>query len=239
VAEPGNPIAWNRYAYVYSAPVHYTDSSGHFIDTLWDVFDLAADALNCLGDSDTLACYMLVPDALALALPFVPGVVDNALKATKHADMVWYADEATVVVPGSDDIGQTARLLRTQSEVAEIIAPHLDAIRRLDPNAQVGFRGGLARGKKGPHKKYAPFDPADFDVDAFIISDELANRFSRREWFRSGSRIPEIQNIQQQIDRVLRERFPGLRDEEFTFRVWKTQEFFRKVGPDERFFISR
>ncbi|MEJ2560838.1 MAG: hypothetical protein P8186_32380 [Anaerolineae bacterium] len=155
MAEPGNPIAWNRYAYVYSAPVHYTDSSGHFIDTLWDVFDLAADALNCLGDSDTLACYMLVPDALALALPFVPGVVDNALKAT------------------------------------------------------------------------------------FIISDELANRFSRREWFRSGSRIPEIQNIQQQIDRVLRERFPGLRDEEFTFRVWKTQEFFRKVGPDERFFISR
>jgi RHS repeat-associated protein len=81
VAEPGNPIAWNRYAYVYNAPVHYTDSSGHFIDTLWDIVDLGADALNCLGDSDTLACYMLVPDALALAVPFVPGVADNVVKA--------------------------------------------------------------------------------------------------------------------------------------------------------------
>jgi hypothetical protein len=52
-----NPIAWNRYAYVYNAPVNHTDSSGHFIDTRWDVVDLGADALNCLGDSDTLAHY--------------------------------------------------------------------------------------------------------------------------------------------------------------------------------------
>jgi hypothetical protein len=86
VAEPGNPIACNRYAYVYNAPVHYTDSSGHFIDTLWDVVDLGADALNCLGDSDTLACYMLIPDALALALPFVPGVADNAIKAARRVE---------------------------------------------------------------------------------------------------------------------------------------------------------
>jgi hypothetical protein len=86
VAEPGNPIAWNRYAYVYNAPANYTDSSGHFIDTLWDVVDLATDALNCLGDSDTLACYMLVPDALALALPFVPGFGDNAIKAARRVE---------------------------------------------------------------------------------------------------------------------------------------------------------
>ncbi|MBN1995249.1 MAG: hypothetical protein JW953_21345 [Anaerolineae bacterium] len=38
VAQPGNPIAWNRYAYVYDNPVNYTDSSRHFIDTLWDIY---------------------------------------------------------------------------------------------------------------------------------------------------------------------------------------------------------
>ncbi|MBN1995489.1 MAG: hypothetical protein JW953_22570, partial [Anaerolineae bacterium] len=38
VPQPGNPIAWNRYAYVYNNPVNYTDSSGHFIDTLWDIY---------------------------------------------------------------------------------------------------------------------------------------------------------------------------------------------------------
>ncbi|MCP4606494.1 MAG: hypothetical protein GY847_39300 [Proteobacteria bacterium] len=33
-----NPIAWNRYAYVHNNPVNYTDSTGHFIDTLWDAY---------------------------------------------------------------------------------------------------------------------------------------------------------------------------------------------------------
>jgi hypothetical protein len=36
VAGAGNPIAWNRYAYVYDNPVNLTDSSGHFVDTLLD-----------------------------------------------------------------------------------------------------------------------------------------------------------------------------------------------------------
>lgn len=51
--------------------------------------------------------------------------------------------------------------------------PHLQAIRALDPDAVVGFKGSLARGFKGPHKKSVPFDSSDFDVDAFIVSDTL------------------------------------------------------------------
>lgn len=59
MADPLNPRAWNRSSYVYGNPVNYTDSTGHFIDTLWDAVDLAVDAQNCLGDSDALSCYML------------------------------------------------------------------------------------------------------------------------------------------------------------------------------------
>ncbi len=37
MAKAGNPIAWNRYAYVYDNPANLTDSSGHFVDTPLDL----------------------------------------------------------------------------------------------------------------------------------------------------------------------------------------------------------
>jgi SAM-dependent methyltransferase len=73
VAEAGNPIAWNRYAYVYDNPVNLTDSSGHLIDTLLDVLDLANNIQNCLSDSDTLSCYMVPVSVAFVALPFLSG----------------------------------------------------------------------------------------------------------------------------------------------------------------------
>ena len=76
-------VTWNRYAYVYNSPVNYTDSSGHFIDTLWDVVDTAVDLRDCLATSDSLSCYMLPADVAFLALPFVPGVVDNTARAAR------------------------------------------------------------------------------------------------------------------------------------------------------------
>ena len=90
-------------------------------------------------------------------------------------------------------------LPKIQKGVNNTISPYLSSIKRLASDAQVGFRGSLARGTKGPHKGNAPFDPTNFDVDAFIVSDQLAARFSSREWFRSGSRIPELKSIQEQM----------------------------------------
>ncbi|MCP4540713.1 MAG: hypothetical protein GY832_26540, partial [Chloroflexi bacterium] len=65
--------------------VNYTDSTGHFIDTLWDAWDLANDFQGCFGGNDALSCYMLPFDALFLAAPGVPGVADNV---ARHADDV-------------------------------------------------------------------------------------------------------------------------------------------------------
>jgi hypothetical protein len=74
--------------------INHTDSTGHFIDTLWDAYDLASDVQNCLGDSDSLACYMVPFDAFFLAMPIVSGIGDNVLR---HADDVQHVNSVKSV----------------------------------------------------------------------------------------------------------------------------------------------
>jgi len=107
VPQPGNPIAWNRFAYVYNNPVNYTDPSGHIpavlgaaytvVDTAWDAVDLYSDVRDCLGDSDSMACAMLPIDALAVVALFAEGPSNNvarrAAKAADAGDAAKYADE--------------------------------------------------------------------------------------------------------------------------------------------------
>ena len=105
VAEAGNPIAWNRYAYVYDNPVNLTDSSGHFVDTLLDVLDLANNVQNCLGDLDLLSCYMVPVSVAFVAVPFLSGggMESRAARTASQADWMVYADEATLVIPDNED----------------------------------------------------------------------------------------------------------------------------------------
>ena len=102
----------------------------------------------------------------------------------------------------------------------------------------IGFRGSLARGTVGNPKKPTygqPVDLNNFDVDAFIISDKLANRFSG-SGFRHGGDIPEINAIQNRIETTLRRlpEFSGLRPyESFEFRIWRWSEVSSpKFNPD-------
>lgn len=127
-------------------------------------------------------------------------------------------------------------------DLGDVVQPHLEAISQLDEDALVGFRGSLARGFKGPHKGNAPFDPQSFDVDAFIVSDELAAQVKSRNNFRNGGRIPEIYEIQNSIDRSLRQQpsFSGLRDEPFTFRIFTRDEIKKfQSGGDAQYFLIR
>jgi len=103
----------------------------------------------------------------------------------------------------------------------------------------VGFRGSLAKGVKGEHKlgpdgNPLPFDPTDFDVDAFIVSDELASKFSPVVWWRSGKKFEEIKEMQIAIKKLLKKALPGFRKgEEFVFRIYTKEEFLKKFSKDE------
>lgn len=114
-------------------------------------------------------------------------------------------------------------------KLGEVVQKWLPEIKKIDPNARVGFRGGLARGFKGKHKGNAPFDPNDFDVDAFVISDELYGK--ERYWFKVG---PEsLREIGTSIDEELRQypEFKGMRtgNGKFKFRIFSEEEITRKA----------
>jgi hypothetical protein len=73
--------SWDSGSYGYE----YFVSSGHFIDTLWDVVDLGANLRNCLGDTDSLSCYMVPVAAAGVVGPgLTMGPVDNAIRAGRE-----------------------------------------------------------------------------------------------------------------------------------------------------------
>jgi RHS repeat-associated protein len=140
----------------------------------------------------------------------------------KVDDVIRRADNATTIVIEID---------RVRKGVASILHDELEIIRGLDSDARIGYRGSLARGKKGAHKGNALFDVNDFDVDAFIVSDKLASQFPRNAWFRSGAGVAGLSDVQKRVLQRLRKQFPGMRDE-FTLRIYTKDEFLTKVAGD-------
>jgi len=121
--------------------------------------------------------------------------------------------------------------------VQSTMSPAVKKIKGIDPDAKVGYRGSLATGQKGPHKGNAPFDPTDFDIDAFIVSDKLASKFKPEIKWRSGTKINEIEQLQIQIDKSLKESLPGMRKvnkrgrpDNFTFRIYTQEEYNHKFN---------
>ena len=145
-----------------------------------------------------------------------------------------------VVVPA----GRMPELRQQTIQVlSETINPYLPRIRQIaGAEARVGFRGSLARGTVGNRRKSTfgqPINLDDFDVDAFIVSDELVTRYGNRRW---GNQIPELKKIQEEIRVALGElpEFQGLRPGEkgFSFRIFTQEEARRLFGGEEIYFIG-
>jgi hypothetical protein len=143
------------------------------------------------------------------------------------------------------------KLERRQAEAVAALQTLKNAIRELDPEAQIGFRGSLANGRKGAQKGNAPWNPDDYDVDAFIVSDVLASRWetpddrgvsvsSTGNKMRNGKKVgngwrdlddrlgPEDQKLREGLDEAERtiKMMDGVRPEEkFKIRIFSTEEF--------------
>ncbi|PHM35612.1 hypothetical protein Xmau_04493 [Xenorhabdus mauleonii] len=119
-----------------------------------------------------------------------------------------------------------AELIDTQEKINSVLREHLPEILKIDPNAEVGYRGSAASEISKAHDLSIarPVNLKSFDVDAFIKSDYLGSdiRYTNRR--RDGNKFPEIAKIEQEIDKKLRATLPGLRDEAFGFRIYKSHE---------------
>ena len=85
---PGNQgvQAWDRYAYVNNNPLLYTDPSGRWIETAFDLLSLGM-TLNDIRNEGftTMNAISLVTDVVSVVLPIVPAGVSHAIRAAKYA----------------------------------------------------------------------------------------------------------------------------------------------------------
>ena len=165
--EVGNPQALNRYAYVYHNPLRYTDPSGHWLETLWDIASIVWDLYEIRKDpSNPWNWGALAVDIAAAALPLVPGGAGTilhgsqaaraALAAASHldeaadaaravAEAASHADEAVEALRAAERLSQAGISLERFRSVGRESIPHVleafgDAIRPMGDIPEA-FRG--------------------------------------------------------------------------------------------------
>jgi len=131
VPEPGNPQALNRYAYVYNNPLRYTDPSGHWLETLWDIASIAWDLYEIRKDPRNLWNWgALAVDVGAAILPFVPGGVGAVVHGGKAA-------RAAVEAAGhANEVMDAARVV---AEAVSHADEAIDALRAAERLSQAGI----------------------------------------------------------------------------------------------------
>jgi RHS repeat-associated protein len=113
--------------------------------------------------------------------------------------------------------------------VKEVLQENLSQIKEIAPDAKVGYRGSLARGTKHQGKGGGDFEPTNFDVDAFVVSNKLASQVKPNKLGqRWGNKLGIFENIHKTINQQLKSLFPGLRNskknDEFQFRIFTEEQ---------------
>jgi hypothetical protein len=119
-------------------------------------------------------------------------------------------------------------------------------ITKLDPDAEIviGYRGSIAKGQKGSHKGDVPFNPTEFDIDAYIGSDNLYDNpvFKDNPPFRDAGRVG-LKNYQKELAKKLKEfpEFAGLKGDEVTFRIYRKNKLdkMRAEGDKQRILYEK
>ena len=201
------------------------------------VFIEAKDAAIAAVEAKKVATAAAEAKKVATAAAEAKKVATAAAEAKKVATagveakkVVTAAAEVKNVTAAEAALGRTAIL----SKADEALAP----LAKQFPDAKVGIRGSLARGTKGPHKGGALFDPTNFDVDAFIVSDKLAGMVPpNAQGFRNLARKPEFGGLVRSIGEQLK-KIPGIRPDTFKVRVFSAKEFEATVKANERYFLK-
>lgn len=235
-----DPLSQHRYLYCQGNPLNGTDPSGHFFSLSEAYYGIGARLY--LAGATLTAAY---PHAVHFAQATVAALTLGSLVVSEDARIHLLAtgNPAGAMASVADDIGlmvyrggrliqQTASALAragVMSKIEEPLGQAAQRIKNLADDAIVGYRGSVATGIK--HSTQGPFNPEDFDLDAFIVSDTLAAKLPRSR-FRDGRDLPEINAAADEVEAVLKQAFGGYRSSgrrPFTFRIWTYREYQDKV----------
>ena len=78
-----NPQFLNRYSYCLNNPLKYTDSTGHFLDWIFDAASIVFDIGQLIANPSWENGGYLAADVVLGVVPFVPAGVGPAAKVTK------------------------------------------------------------------------------------------------------------------------------------------------------------
>jgi RHS repeat-associated protein len=229
------PRSLHKFLYAEADPINLRDPSGHssLSDVAASIVGRATLAARSTGPFATgiraaigiLTLASAAHDPEAFVASFESPNAAASVLALDAGFVLYYTKRAVNFTTGF-----VAARLEIQPAIEAVLAQSAQRVRQLDADALIGFRGSTARGYKGPHKNNDPFDPDHFDVDGFVVSDKLAAKIPkiRGARFADASSSPELAAEQQRIDGELRSKLKGLKDSDFTFRVFTYQEYYRK-----------
>ena len=247
-----SPVSQHRFLYANGGPVNGVDPTGNFsmaematVNSIVGIFNSMGmntmrgtieKNLTSLAGSEMAQTYRIAFMAM--------DVWDAATLAVTGAGVGYGAYKLGSYLLKSNVMSKAIRKLtlkRMQSKAIDALGQGTGSLQSAFPSAKIGFRGSLARGTKGPHKGNAPFDPDDFDIDAFVVSDELAGLFGKGSKWRDLDQIDEFRDVAANIEEQYSKMFQGMRKspaDPFKIRVWTEAEFQMKVGADERIFLN-
>jgi RHS repeat-associated protein len=115
VPDPPNPQSLNRYAYAYNNPLRYTDPSGYWVETAFDIVSLGLTLNDIRNEGFTFwNTVSLATDVASLVLPVVPAGVSHAIRAVK------WANRAINAVDTAHDVANIANTAIDIERTAEI-----------------------------------------------------------------------------------------------------------------------
>ncbi|MDM5181348.1 DUF6531 domain-containing protein [Massilia sp. DJPM01] len=134
-------------------------------------------------------------------------------------------------------------------QIEAAVQPSIERILALDPTAKIGFRGSLVDGLKNPTKlgpdgeRVAfdgivatkggkPYDgPQGYDIDLFVISDDLAAQFPKKTFFKDISKLDEsLNDTFKDLETTMKDNpvLEGMKSELPVFRVFTKEQIARK-----------
>ena len=125
-----NPQFLNRYSYCLNNPLKYTDSTGHFLDWIFDAASIVFDIGQLIADPSWVNGGYLAADVILGIVPFVPAgvgpaakvvkgvsnVLEGASKVAKTIDKSYYAAKLVNKAEGFKTFNQLKKAVSTKDD---------------------------------------------------------------------------------------------------------------------------